>query len=257
MESQRERSSLFTTLKQVLRAQGIQYKELAEMIGMSEPTVKRMFQEQDCKLSRLLDICDKIGLSFSELVEINSSNPPPPILLPLETEQKIAAEPGLFAFFILLINHFDVDQIARQNGLEEVDCYQYLRALEKLQLIRLGRENTVHFIAPRPLRWRLDGPLHQMLVSVNREFIAASMDNHHKQGHPFYSTSRMLSAPSIKQLQDDIDALYQSFHKQATLDQMHYAPDQLLPYKLVLAAAPFELTRYFAVPKFNTRQQPA
>ncbi|MDI3324640.1 helix-turn-helix transcriptional regulator [Pontibacterium granulatum] len=253
MESQRERSSLFSTLKQVLKTQGIQYKELAEMIGMSEPTVKRLFQEQDCKLSRLLEICDKIGLSFSQLVEINGSNPPPPTLLPLETEQKIAAEPGLFAFFILLINHFEVDQIAHQNNLDEVDCYQYLRVLEQLDLIRLGRGNTVHFLTPRPIRWRLDGPLHQMLVTVNREFIATSMENHHKQGHSFYSTSRMLSEPSIKQLQDDIDALYQNFHKQATLDQMHYVPDQLQPYKLVLAASPFALNRYFAVPKFSVR----
>lgn len=254
MESQRQRSSLFVTLKQILKAQGIQYKQLAEMIGMSEPTVKRLFQEQDCKLSRLMDICDQIGLSFSELAEINRSSATPHSRLPLETEHALATDPALFSFFILLISHFDVEEIARQNQLDELDTYQYLRALENLNLIRIGKENRVHLLVPRPIRWRLDGPLHPMLVRVNRDFIQETMDKHSKHTCSFYSTSRLLSTQSIKQLQDDVDTLYENFQKQATLDQLHYPSEQLQPYKLVTAMAPFDLKRYFSVPNFSHRQ---
>ena len=253
MESQRQRSSLFVTLKQILKAQGIQYKQLAEMIGMSEPTVKRMFQEQDCKLSRLMEICDKIGLSFSELAEINRSSATPHSLLPVETERRLANDPALFSFFILLISHFDPEEIARQNRLDDLDSYQYLRALEALELIRIGKDNRVHLLVQRPIRWRLDGPLHPMLVRVNRDFIEETMDKQSKHKYLFYSTSRLLSPQSIKQLQDDVDALYENFQKQATLDQLHYPAEQLQPYKLVTAMAPFDLKRYFSVPKFSHR----
>jgi hypothetical protein len=50
-----------------------------------------------------------------------------------------------------------------------------------------------------------------------------------------------------------VDALYENFQKQATLDQLHYPAEQLQPYKLVTARAPFDLKRYFSVPKFSHR----
>lgn len=251
MEGQRQRSSLFTALKQVLKAQGIQYKHLAVMMGLSEPTVKRMFQEQDCKLSRLIEICDHIGLSMSELVELDPSAVADISQLPLETETQLAENPGLISFFMLLISHFSVAEIIQHNQLDDSDAYRYLRQLEKLSLIRLGPENQVHFLIARPIRWRLGGPLHKILVEVNKGFIHEVINNHMSTGTPFYSTSRQLSQQSIERLSAEVDALYLSFQKQASLDQLHYARTQLTPFKLVTAMAPFNLRKYFSVPRFS------
>jgi len=255
MEGQRQRSGLFAVLKRVLKAQGIQYRQLAEMMGVSEPTVKRIFQDQDCKLSRLMEICELLGLSINELVELDSAAMTEVSELPLATERKLAADQNLMAYFMLLMTQFSPDEIAYYNQLDASDSYRYLRELEKLELIRLGRNDQVHFLISRPLRWRLGGPLHQMLVGVNQRFVAEVMDNHPRKEAPFYSTSRLLSPQSLARLQGEVDALYQSFQKQATLDQLYYPLDQLQPFKLVTTMAPFQVRRYFSVAPFDQRSR--
>ncbi|OMH39684.1 helix-turn-helix transcriptional regulator [Motiliproteus sp. MSK22-1] len=255
MEGQRKRIGLFSVLKKVLKAKGIHYKELAEMMKLSEPTVKRIFQEQDCKLSRLIEICDHVGLSISELVEIDNNPSTSASQLSVETEKRLSDDPGLMSFFMLLVSQFDVAAIAYQNQLDKTDVYLYLRELEKLELVRLGKNDQVHFLVSRPIRWRLDGPLHQTLVRVNQGFIKEAISSHSEAGYPFYSTSRLLSQQSVDRLNTEVKEVYDSFQKQATLDQLYYSAHQLIPCKLVTTLAPFNLSHYFSVPKFHQRTE--
>ncbi len=250
MNEQRQRSSLFHALKQILKVQGVRYQDLASMLQTSEPTIKRLFQDQDCKLSRLIEICHVLGISFEDLLEVASKNPVTSTVLSLETEQALAAQPGLMAFFVLLVSGIDQACIQEQNGLDRTDIYQYLRALEKLGLLRIGPNDVVHFLVEKPIKWRLDGPLHSMLVRVNQQFVRDTLSEHQARGYPFYSTSRLFSPQSILQLNEEVDRLYQRFQQQAALDQMYYPLEQLQPYKMVSTIAPFELTRYFEVPAF-------
>lgn len=251
MEEQRQRTGLFGCLKQVLKAQGIRYKDLAGMMNTSEPTIKRLFAEQDCKLSRLMEVCDAIGVSFTELVELAAKQPITPTTLSLNTEQLLATRPGLMSFFMLLVSEFDLESIARANGLTSHDTYRYLRELEKLELIRLRQDDSFYFLINRPILWRLDGPLHSILVKVNQGFIAESISNHNDDDYPFYSASRLFNPSSIKKLNAQVDSLYQAFQKQATLDQMFYPVEELVPYKMVATLKQFDLVKYFKVPKFG------
>jgi transcriptional regulator with XRE-family HTH domain len=248
---QRQRSGLFASLKQVLKAQGIRYKDLAEKMNTSEPTIKRLFSEQDCKLSRLMEVCEVLGISFTELVDLATNQPISPSALSLETEQVLASRPGLMSFFMLLISEFDFESIIEHNQISKHDGYLYLRELEKLELIRLRQDDSYYFLVNRPILWRLDGPLHSTLVKVNQDFITESISQNKSDKYPFYSASRLLSPSSIKQLNQDVDNLYQSFQKQAALDQMFYPREELSPYKMVSTLGPFDLVKYFKVPDFQ------
>jgi transcriptional regulator with XRE-family HTH domain len=251
LAEQKQRSGLFASLKQVLKAQGIRYKDLAEKMNTSEPTIKRLFSEQDCKLSRLMEICEVLGISFTELVDLATKQPVMPSVLSLETEQVLASRSGLMSFFMLLISDFDVESIIEHNQLSQQDGYLYLRELEKLELIRLRADGSYYFTVNRPILWRLDGPLHSTLVKVNQGFIKESISQNDKEKYPFYSASRLLSPNSIKQLNRDVDNLYQSFQKQALLDQMFYPREELSPYKMILTLGTFDLVKYFKVPVFK------
>ena len=248
---QRQRSGLFASLKQVLKAKGLRYKDLAVKMNTSEPTIKRLFSEQDCKLSRLMEVCDVLGISFTEQVDLATNQPISPSALSLETEQALASRPGLMSFFMLLISEFDVESIIEYNQLSKQDGYLYLRELEKLELIRLRQDDSYYFLVNRPILWRLDGPLHSILVKVNQGFIKESISQNKNDKYPFYSASRLLSPNSIKQLNQDVDNLYQSFQKQAVLDQMFYPREELSPYKMVSTLGPFDLVKYFKVPVYN------
>lgn len=253
MNEQRQRSSLFIALKQILKVQGVRYRELAELLQTSEPTIKRLFQDQDCKLSRLIEICRVLGINFEDLLELASNTPIESTVLSLDVEKKLAEQPGLMAFFVLLVSGIHHLTISEQNNLKHSDTYLYLRALENLGLIRIGTKDTIHFLVDRPIQWRLSGPLHSMLLKVNQQFVADTLSEHNTCGYPFYSTSRLFNIHSIKQLNDEVDRLYQRFQQQASLDQMFYPTEQLIPYKMISTIAPFELTRYFDVPAFQVK----
>ncbi|MFP5392012.1 MAG: helix-turn-helix domain-containing protein, partial [Gammaproteobacteria bacterium] len=54
-------------LRAELRAAGITYKALAERIGMSESSVKRMFGQKDMALSRLAQVCKASGIPMEDV----------------------------------------------------------------------------------------------------------------------------------------------------------------------------------------------
>ena len=55
-------------LRAQLRAAGITYKTLAERIGVSESSVKRMFGQKDMALSRLAQICQATGIAMEDVL---------------------------------------------------------------------------------------------------------------------------------------------------------------------------------------------
>lgn len=251
MSSHYDRAGLFGALKQVLRAKGMVYKDLAAILDVSEPTIKRLFQEQDCKLSRILDICTALNIEFSELVEISKSREfASGTRLAEEVEAYLAANKDLAAFFILLTGQFDVAQIAAMNHLSDSDVYRYLRELEKLQLLRLGKNNTAHLLVERPIKWRLDGPLHETLVQVNKRFIEEAIREYQPELYPLYATSRLLSRSSVEQLNEQVHQVFEQFQRKAALDQSFYPISELQPYRLVLTLKPFSVQNYFPVKSF-------
>ncbi len=65
-------AELFELLKSVLKARRMTYAGLAKRLGLSEPTIKRIFAERDCKLSRMNEICAALELTFDDMVsEVN------------------------------------------------------------------------------------------------------------------------------------------------------------------------------------------
>ncbi len=251
MSSHYDRISLFGALRQLLKNRGLTYRDLAQLMGVSEPTIKRLFQEQDCKFSRILEICDLLNIEFSELMEISrDAQKRRGTVLPEHVEQTLAANKNLAAFFMLLISHFEVEQIAQFNQLSDTDVYRYLRELEKLELLKLSANNQMTLLVERPVRWRLNGPLNETLIRVNKSFIEEAIREYRPDSYPFFSSSRLLSKQSIQHINEQLQLLYEQYQYRATLDQSFYPAEQLLPYKLVLIHKPFSIRRYFPVTGF-------
>ena len=65
-----ERDRLLRALKQVLRQRGMRYADLAGRLGVSEPTVKRMFSTGRMDLERLDRICGLLDIDHFELARL-------------------------------------------------------------------------------------------------------------------------------------------------------------------------------------------
>ena len=63
-----ETQALVQTLKKTLKANGLTYRRVAEGLGLSEASVKRLFSEESFSLRRLDQVCGLMGLEISDLV---------------------------------------------------------------------------------------------------------------------------------------------------------------------------------------------
>lgn len=79
--------TLISNLKAALKSRGVTYRELAERLKLSEPTVKRDLSRGVFTLQRLDEICDVVGINLEELVHPTAPGAP---LTQLSDEQERA-----------------------------------------------------------------------------------------------------------------------------------------------------------------------
>ena len=249
MTEAQHRSQLFTVLRQALKAHGYTYLKLADELGVSELTIKRLFRDQDCKMSRLIEICSVLGLSLSDLVAIQERLPSSAQFMDVEIEKEIAKQPDLFAFLILLISQVSPQDIAREYQLSDSELYQYLRALEKLEVLEILEGNNIRFCVPLPIRLRFGGVLNKQLKRANLGFLGHCIDNHQNPEYTFTTGGRMMRPSSIAQLQTQVEELQRNYDYLAAQDQMFYQKNELRLYKLVCGIGPFPVMKLFPLEK--------
>ena len=87
--------SLVNALKNLLKARGITYAQLAKGLGLSEASVKRIFAERSFTLERLDQVCTLLGIQISDLARMVVAEQPVPSRLTEEQEKKLVADPKL------------------------------------------------------------------------------------------------------------------------------------------------------------------
>ena len=85
--------ALVAALKQQLKKCGYRYQDLADHLGVSLPTVKRIFAGEDCNIGRIMAICGFVGLRFFDLVEIAKTEHTVSYFLTEEQECYFATNP--------------------------------------------------------------------------------------------------------------------------------------------------------------------
>lgn len=145
--SQTLANHILDTLKKTLTDKGIRYQTLAEAMGVSIATVKRMMNKPSLPFDTLLEICHLVGLSFEEPLDRTQDAQSRRAVFTQEQDEAFHKEPGLYAF---LANIFWRDKtlidLKREYGLTDASCYLYLRKLEKLGILQLGIDNSYHFL---------------------------------------------------------------------------------------------------------------
>ena len=234
----RQRENLFILLKQAIKARGYTYAKLAAAMNMSELSIKRLFKDKDCKMSRLLEICSIIGLSIDELVNMQKRFNSPPEFLPESTEAALADDKQLFLLFVFLISQIDTEVIRDLLSISKPQLYLYLRELEKLALIELGHNETYRIIVPLPVRWRMGGALSDLIKGLNQRYISHCIDNETHPDYAFTTASRLMTKSSMQKIQSSLHKVREEYDYLSTQDQMFYQANELQLNKLVFGMGP-------------------
>ena len=231
---------IFEALKRTLKAKGVTYRVLAERMGVSEPTVKRIFHERNCKLDRLMEICSAAGVDLENVLGSMSRGPGPVNRVAPDIELKLAGRSALLFIFVMLSEKFTPEGIMRSHGLSEASMFLYLRDLEELGLMALGRGLTARLLVETPIQWNFEGPLRPLFEMTNKNFIGWAITHIEKEA-TFVSFSRRMRPETAEMVRREAEELAERARLLAHHDQHTTPEDQLIGYKWTFAfgATPF------------------
>jgi transcriptional regulator with XRE-family HTH domain len=163
-----ECAQIIAVLKRSLKARGTTYRDLAQAVGLSEASVKRIFSEETFSLARLEQICTALGLSIVEVAKMAAQQTTPGgQQLTIEQEQTLADDTRLLACFHLLINGHEPADIANELDLTERDLRRLLVKLDAVKLIELQPKMKVRLRTSNVIVWRSNGPVRRCRLDLH------------------------------------------------------------------------------------------
>lgn len=166
-------SLIISTLKKTLKSHGKTYSDVALYLDLSEASVKRMFAQQSCSLSRLDAICEMMEMEISDLMQqVNDST----AISELSDDQEkvLVSDMELLLVTISVINHFTLEDILNTYSLSEAQCIKHLAKLDRLNIIELLPNNKIKIKISSNFKWRKNGQIQNFFKeNIETEFFTS------------------------------------------------------------------------------------
>jgi DNA-binding Xre family transcriptional regulator len=211
--------TVINTIKRVLKNRRITYKQLAPQIGITEAGVKKMFLSGDITLSRLIKICDILGLNMEEVLEASTKRPISVLEFNSHQQEFFSKNPRYLYYFLrLLFERRDPNEMGQRYGLTERSVFKYLKKLDDLGLIRLHEGNRVEFLHSAPIAIDWENPFFKRLkIDLSKGFLE-------KLYHSQVASSDMtlaqfaLSKENFEKFKAELIELRKNYQRQAVVD---------------------------------------
>lgn len=156
---------LINVVKKALKAHGKTYADTAKHLQISEASVKRAFSQKSFTLQRLDEICQMIGIEFTDLLQMLKDSAAAPISgLTHEQEQEIVSDLELLLVSVYVLNRWTFEQIVDHSGMSASQCIKHLAHLDRLKMIELLPKNRIKLRLAPNFQWRENGPIQQFFL---------------------------------------------------------------------------------------------
>ena len=170
-------SALVDAIKRELRARNITYARVAQHMRLSEATVKRLFSQQNFTLERIDQICELMGMEFSDLVRAVPARSAAISQLTYEQESEFVANPKLMLVALLALNYWKFEEILARYDVTEAECIRLLARLDRLKFIELLPNNRYRLLISQAFSWIPDGPIQRFFKEhASRDFLDSRFD---------------------------------------------------------------------------------
>ncbi len=202
---------LIETLKQALKGRRKTYADVAETLGLSQASVKRLFSEKNLSLHRLEQICRLVDMEISDLVQLMNQNQKARQVVQLtrEQEKEIAGDRVLLLITVCVLNRWILTDILDHYTITQPDAIRCLTRLDRLKLIELLPGNRVRLLVSPNFHWIENGPIQQFFQSrIGADFFNSRFD---RQSEKLLVINGMLSKQSNTVFQRKLDQLAREF----------------------------------------------
>ncbi|MGI1677304.1 MAG: XRE family transcriptional regulator [Cellvibrionaceae bacterium] len=208
--------ALVDTIKRELKSQGKTYADAAQVLSLSEASVKRLFSEQNFTLQRVESLCQFLAIDFGQLVSKMESDQKRMDQLSIEQELEIAEDSLLLIVAVCVINGYTFDELLSQYEISKTELIQKLARLDRLKLIELLPNNRIKLRVSRNFSWLSNGPIQQFfLEKVAGDFFTSSFD---RQTEQLIVVNGLLSSNKNEAVQEKMQRLMQEFNELAKGD---------------------------------------
>jgi len=205
----KQTSALMQTLKRQLKSQGKTYQDVAIHLGLSEVSIKRLFNEGQISVSRLECICDYIDLSLIELMQLTDFEQTKIHCLSAEQEREIVADLLLLLVSICIVNGYTFDEILNQYDISDTECIRKLAILDRIKIIELLPNNRIKLKISANFSWLANGPIQQFFQQcVKEEFFHCRFN---QTTEKLQVINGLLSAASNAEIQKSMQRLVSEF----------------------------------------------
>jgi len=239
MHEHTQTAGLVEVLKKLLKARGATYRDLAAALGLSEPSVKRLFSERTFTLQRLEQVCAFLEVDFFEVAKLSRGAAVTVDQMSVAQEEALATDPRLLGVFYLAFNDWQIADILERYQVSRPEALKLLLRLDRLGLVEVQPGDAIKLRVPKSVRLRPDGPIRRAHgKSVVSSFLQADFA---ESGGRFRFEFRELSKASFELLQRRLDRVATEFNELAELDS--YLPsDQRTTIGMALGIRPWTMS---------------
>ena len=230
---------IIDALRLHLKARNITYKELGQAIGLSEPSIKRLFTGGDCGLDRLEQICRYLHLEFSDLFKTTPRKRKLIRHLSLAQEQEFAQDHKLLMVAVCALTHWPVADIHKHLQLTRTQVQQLLKRLDDMGFLEVQASDRYRLLVASSFGWISGGPIMQMVQSVSDDFFNDGFDG---EGEILRIMNMRVSRKAQEQLKARLEQVALEYEDQARADA-HLPLEERPPLSVCIAVRTW-------VPKF-------
>ncbi|MEP6739619.1 MAG: helix-turn-helix transcriptional regulator [Caldimonas sp.] len=222
---------LVTALKAELRSAAITYADLADALGMSESSIKRVFAKADMPLSRIDEILRVLKMDFAELARKVADAQPLRRQLSAAQETAVVADRRLLLLAICCLSQWTFDAMTREYIFSDAECVKYLAQLDRLGIIELRPLNRYRLKVDKGFRWLPHGPVMQYFREhVAGDYLSGGFDG---EGELLMLVHGEITKSLAATLVDRLQRVGQDFAQQHLADQ-RLPDEQRTPYTLLV-----------------------
>jgi len=228
--------ALVQSLKKALKAHGLTYRQVANRLGLSETSVKRLFAEQHFSLYRLEQICQLMDMEMSELVKQMEAEQNQLNELTEAQENELIKDIKLLLVAFLVINGWRFEDITRFYNVSETETIRYLARLDRIKLIELQPNNRIKLRIAPGFSWRRNGPIQRFFTAnLQDDFLKSEFV---EKDEVFSFLSGMLTGPVAEQVRQRLKQLAREF-RNLSQQEMSQPIREREGYSLFLAFRPW------------------
>ena len=223
------------SIKSIIRKRGYTYQDLADKLGLSLATVKRILNQDELSLTRLYAIADWLGLSVSEIIELSKEGGRPSFPEFTEEQERFLAEHADCAVILEeVIAGRSFEEIRKRYKLSKESLEKYLLRLDRENLIELRSGNRVRRLV-RNMKIKRGGPLSsavaERLGEVAKENIELGLrvGNIPQKFSFHFNTNLWMRPKTLEQLHKEVEELAYKYNTLATTEQVVEASENLTP----------------------------